>query len=92
MEFDALPAATLGILEPPEQEDCMADHDLTLDELRARIAAAGVTIAEPRLRMVQKLLNDALTPLRKVDSRTVRPLEPAVTFEAAGPHVGLRDE
>ena len=66
--------------------------ELTMDELRARIAAAGVTIPEHRLNMVKKLLGDALAPLRRVDSRTVRPLEPAVTFEAAGPHVGLPHE
>jgi hypothetical protein len=63
--------------------------ELTMDELRARIAAAGVTIPEHLLPMVQKLLGDALAPLRTVDSRTIRPLEPAVTFDAAGPHVGL---
>jgi hypothetical protein len=66
--------------------------ELTMDELRARIAAAGVTIPEHRLGMVKKLLGDALAPLRRVDSRTVRPLEPAVTFEAAGPHVGNAHE
>jgi hypothetical protein len=66
--------------------------DLTLEELRARIAAAGVTIADERLPMVRKLLDDALAPLRKVDSRAIRPLEPAVTFNAAGPHVGAIDE
>ena len=65
---------------------------LTIEEVRARIAAAGVTIAESRIGMVQKLLDDALAPLRTVDSRTVRPLEPAVTFDAAAPHVGRRDE
>lgn len=65
---------------------------LTIDDVRARIAAAGLTIAETRIRMVARLLNDALAPLRTVDSRTVRPLEPAVTFDATGPHVGLRDE
>ena len=61
---------------------------MSMDELRARIAAAGVTIREERLEMVRKLLSEALAPLRRVDSRTVRPLEPAVTFDAAGPHVG----
>ena len=65
---------------------------LTIDDVRARIAAAGLTIAEARIRMVARLLNDALAPLRRVDSRTVRPLEPAVTFDSTGPHVGLRDE
>jgi hypothetical protein len=62
--------------------------ELSIDELRARIAAAGVTIAENRLAMVRRLLNDALAPLRTVDSRTVRTLEPAVTFDAGGPHIG----
>jgi hypothetical protein len=74
----------------------MADQpnapELTLDELRARIAAAGITIPENRLAMVKKLLGDALAPLRRVDSRTIRTLEPAVTFDAAGPHVGGRRE
>jgi hypothetical protein len=66
--------------------------ELTMDELRARIAAAGVTIPENRLNMVRKLLGEALAPLRAVDSRTIRPLEPAVTFDAAGPHVGVGHE
>ena len=66
--------------------------ELTMDELRARIKVAGVTIAENRLNIVRKLLGDALAPLRTVDSRTIRPLEPAVTFDAAGPHVGVGHE
>jgi hypothetical protein len=65
---------------------------LTIDELRARIAAAGVSIPEHRISMVHKLLGDALAPLRRVDSRKVRPLEPAVTFDAAGPHRGVAHE
>jgi hypothetical protein len=67
-------------------------QELTMDELRARIAAAGIKIPEHRLNMVRKLLSDALAPLRRVDSRTVRPLEPGVTFDAAGPHVGISHE
>ena len=66
--------------------------ELTLDELRARIAAAGLDIPEHRLAMVRKLLSDALAPVRKADSRAIRPLEPAVTFDAAGPHIGALDE
>ena len=66
--------------------------DLTLEELRARIAAAGVTIPDHRLAMVRKLLNDALAPVRKADSRAIRTLEPAVIFHAAGPHIGALDE
>ena len=66
--------------------------ELTMDELRARIAAAGVTIADNRLGMVRRLLNDALAPLRTVDSRSIRTLEPAVTFDAGGPHLGATHE
>ena len=66
--------------------------ELTLDELRARIAAAGVDIPEHRLTMVRKLLNDALVPVRRADSRAIRTLEPAVIFHAAGPHIGALDE
>ena len=66
--------------------------DLTMEELRARIAAAGITIPENRLNMVRKLLGEALAPLRSLDSRKIRPLEPAVTFDAAGPHVGVGHE
>lgn len=66
--------------------------ELTMDELRARIAAAGVTIADNRLAMVRRLLNDALAPLRTVDSRSIRTLEPAVAFDAGGPHLGATHE
>jgi hypothetical protein len=55
-------------------------QELTLDELRDRIRAAGVTIAEHRLAMVRKLLADALAPVRALDSRTIKTVEPAVTF------------
>ena len=68
--------------------DAPKTPELTMDELRARIAAAGVTIPDNLLPMVRKLLGDALAPLRTLDSRAIRPLEPAVTFDAAGPHVG----
>jgi hypothetical protein len=58
-------------------------QELTMEALRARIRAAGITIAESRLAMVRKLLDDALAPLRKLDSRTIKTLEPAVTFAPA---------
>jgi hypothetical protein len=54
--------------------------ELTLQELRERIAAAGITIAENRLSMVRKLLNDALVHVRARDSRTIKTVEPAVRF------------
>jgi hypothetical protein len=55
-------------------------QELTMEALRARIHAAGITIAESRLAMVRKLLDDALTPLRRLDSRAIKTVEPAVTF------------
>ena len=56
------------------------EKGLTMEELRDRIRAAGITIRDDRLPMVRKLLGDALAPVRALDSRAVRPLEPAVTF------------
>ena len=53
---------------------------MTLEELKERIRAAGVTIADNRLAMVRKLLADALAPVRELDSRAVKTLEPAVRF------------
>ena len=55
-------------------------QELTLEELRERIRAAGVTVAENRLAMVRKLLADALGPVRALDSRTIKTVEPAVKF------------
>jgi hypothetical protein len=54
-----------------------------MEALRARIRAASITIAEPRLAIVRKLLDDALAPLRRLDSRTITTVEPAVTFAPA---------
>lgn len=58
-------------------------NDVTLDEVRKRAQAAGLTLRDDRLEMVRRLLNDALAPLRKTDSRAVQAIEPAVTFDAA---------
>src|SRR5215472_1195266 len=66
----------------PEREDSMAERvvnarDVTLDEVRARAAVAGVALREERLEMVRLLLADALAPLRRVDTQAVRTVEPA---------------
>jgi hypothetical protein len=53
---------------------------LPMEDLRARIRAAGVVIADNRLAMVQKLLGDALAPLHRLDTQTIKTVEPAVTF------------
>jgi len=57
-------------------------HELTLEEVRERVRSAGVTIAEHRLAMVRKLLADALAPVRALDSRAIKTVEPAVKFTA----------
>jgi hypothetical protein len=59
-------------------------HALTLEELRTRIQAAGLSIPENRLGMVRKLLSDALVHVRALDSRAVKTVEPAVRFTPEG--------
>ena len=54
--------------------------ELTLDELRDRIKSAGIIIPDNRLGMVRKLLSDALVPVRALDTRTIKAVEPAVRF------------
>ena len=56
--------------------------ELSLQELRDRMKAAGITMAEHRLSMVRKLLSDALVHVRALDSRAIKTVEPAVRFEA----------
>ena len=55
-------------------------QELTMEALRDRMRVADVTIAEPRLAMVRRLLDDALAPLRTLDTRTIKTVEPAVLF------------
>jgi len=81
-------AATRGLLRAEHkiiEETVMPDQpsEVTLDEVRNRIRAAGLPIPEGRLPLVQRFLQDALRPLRAFDSRSARSLEPAVTFDAA---------
>ena len=58
--------------------------ELTIDQLRERIKAAGLTIPEHRQNMVRKLLSDALVHVRALDSRTIKTVEPAVRFTPTG--------
>lgn len=68
----------------------MADpKELSMEELRDRIRAAGVTIPEHRLAMVRKLLGAALAPLQTLDSRAIKTVEPAVKFS---PEIEKRHE
>jgi hypothetical protein len=56
---------------------------MTIDELRARIEAAGLPIPEARLEMIRVLMTNALAPVERMDARALKTLEPAVTFDAA---------
>jgi hypothetical protein len=58
--------------------------ELSLQELRDRMKAAGITMAEHRLSMVRKLLSDALVHVRARDWRARKTVEPAVRFTAGG--------
>ncbi|HEY7139439.1 MAG TPA: hypothetical protein VIE44_05045 [Methylomirabilota bacterium] len=57
--------------------------DVTLDEVRARAGVAGLALSEEQLAVVRRLLVDALAPLRRLDTRAVRAVEPAATFDAS---------
>ena len=65
--------------------------ELTMDELRARIKVAGLHIPEERMEMVRILLSNALAPVRAMDPRALKTLEPAVTFDAGSPATGGTD-
>ena len=57
--------------------------ELTIDEIRERAKVARLTIPENRLDLVRRLLSDALRPIRAMDPRALKTLEPGVTFDAA---------
>ena len=61
-------------------------NELTLENLQARMKAAGIEIAETRLEMVRVLLNTALAPLRAGNASARPALEPAVIFDAGADH------
>ena len=58
--------------------------DVTRDEVRARLAVAGLAVREEWLEMVRRLLSEALAPLRRTDVHALRTVEPAATFDATG--------
>ena len=64
--------------------------EITVDDVRKRAQTAGLTLRDDRVEMVRKLLAEALAPLQKLDSRTIRTVEPAVTFDARGGSDGGR--
>jgi hypothetical protein len=58
--------------------------DITLDEVKERVRLAGLPIAANRLSLVRDFLVNALRPIRALDTRTIRTVEPAVTFDPRG--------
>lgn len=58
--------------------------DVTLDEVRERARLAGLPIPEARLSLVRGFLVSALRPIRALDSRQIRTVEPSVTFDPKG--------
>ena len=58
--------------------------DITLEEVQERARLAGLPIPANRLSLVRGLMVNALRPIRALDTRTVRTVEPAVTFDAKG--------
>ncbi|HSB42374.1 MAG TPA: hypothetical protein VLK28_11120 [Methylomirabilota bacterium] len=58
--------------------------DVTLDEVKERARLAGLPIPPERLALVRGFLSNALRPIRALDSRAVRTVEPAVIFRARG--------
>jgi hypothetical protein len=58
--------------------------DVTLDEVKERARLAGLPIPPDRLALVRGFLSNALRPIRALDSRAVRTVEPAVVFQARG--------
>jgi hypothetical protein len=58
--------------------------EVTLDEVKERARVAGLPIPASRLPLVRAFLVNALRPIRAIDTRAVRTVEPAVTFDAKG--------
>lgn len=60
------------------------DKRVTADEVRRRAARAGVSIDEDQVEEVAKYMELALAPLRRLDLRATRLVEPAATYDALG--------
>jgi hypothetical protein len=70
----------------------MTSLRLTVDDVRARMRAAGLEIAEARLEMVRTLLEYGLIAVHAMDSRAARAVEPAITFDAAAGPTEVADD
>jgi hypothetical protein len=56
---------------------------ITPEVVKERAAIAGITLDEERLDDVATMMEAALAPLRSLDLRAIRLVEPVVTFDAA---------
>jgi hypothetical protein len=61
----------------------MSDEKITAEVVKARAAVAGVVIDEDKLEDIAYTMEQSLAPLRELDLRAIRLVEPAVTFRAA---------
>ena len=61
----------------------MSDKTITPDVVRARAKLAGVTLDESKIEDIAFTMEQALKPLRELDLRAMRTIEPAVSFRAA---------
>jgi len=61
----------------------MANETITADVVRARAALAGITLDEDKIDDLAFSMEQALAPLRALDLRAIKLVEPAVTFRAA---------
>ena len=55
---------------------------LTVRDLKQRAKAAGVTLPDDAWEPMAQMMNNALEPLRAMDTTAERTLEPSVTFRA----------
>lgn len=61
------------------------DAKITPEIVRQRAALAGISLDEDRRDDLASTMEAALAPLRSIDLRAIRLVEPAVTFEAGWP-------
>lgn len=63
----------------------MIAETITADIVRARAKLAGINLDPSYVDDLAKMMETALSPLRKVDPETFKWVEPAVTFDAFKP-------
>jgi hypothetical protein len=61
----------------------MPDESITPEAVRARARIADVTLDESKIEDIAFIMEMALKPLRRLDPRAMREIEPAVSFRAA---------